>query len=107
MVIIETRIFTRRIKELMRDEEYRELQEALVNRPGMGNIIQGTGGLRKVRWKQEGRGKSGGVRVIYYWVTKNEQIYMLYVFPKSKQEVLTSKQVIELRSIVERWSDEK
>ena len=53
------------------------------------------------------RGKSGGVRVIYYWVTKNEQIYMLYVFPKSKQEVLTSKQVIELRSIVERWSDEK
>ena len=107
MVIMETRIFTRRIKELMRDEEYRELQEALVNRPGMGNIIQGTGGLRKVRWKQEGRGKSGGVRVIYYWVTKNEQIYMLYVFPKSKQEVLTSKQVIELRSIVERWSDEK
>ena len=107
MVIMETRIFTRRIKELMRDEEYRELQEALVNRPGMGNIIQGTGGLRKVRWKQEGRGKSGGVRVIYYWVTKNEQIYMLYVFPKSKQEVLTSKQVIELRSIVERWSNEK
>ena len=49
MVIIETRIFTRRIKELMSDEEYRELQEALVNRPGMGDIIQGTGGLRKVR----------------------------------------------------------
>ena len=91
----------------MSDEKYREIQEALVNRPGMGDIIQGTGGLRKVRWKQEGRGKSGGVRVIYYWMTTNEQIYMLYVFPKSKQEDLTSKQVKELKSIVERWSDEE
>ena len=107
MVIIETRIFTRRIKELMNDEEYRELQEALVNRPGMGDIIQGTRGLRKVRWKQEGRGKSGGVRVIYYWMTKNEQIYMLYIYQKTKQEDLTSEQVKVLKSIVERWSDEK
>ncbi len=95
MVIIETRIFTRRIKELMGDDEYRELQEALVNRPGMGDIIQGTRGLRKVRWRQEGRGKSGGVRVIYYWMTKNEQ------------EALTSEQVKMLKSIVERWTDEK
>ena len=107
MVIIETRIFTRRIKELMGDDEYRELQEALVNRPGMGDIIQGTGGLRKVRWRQEGRGKSGGVRVIYYWMTKNEQIYMLYIYQKTKQEDLTSEQVKVLKSIVERWSDEK
>ena len=81
MVIIETRIFTRRIKELMSDDEYRALQETLVNRPGMGDIVQGTGGLRKVRWKQEGHGKSGGVRVIYYWM---EQLYMLYVYPKSQ-----------------------
>ena len=107
MVIIENHIFTRRIKELMSDDEYRELQEALVNRPGMGDIIQQSGGLRKVRWKQEGRGKSGGVRVIYYWMTKNEQIYMLYVYPKTKQEDLTSEQVKVLKSIVERWTDEK
>ena len=107
MVIIETRIFTRRIYELMGDKEYRELQESLVNRPGMGDIIQGTGGLRKVRWKQEGRGKSGGVRVIYYWMTNSEQIYMLFVYPKSKQEDLTSEQLKRLKSIIERWTDEK
>ena len=53
MIIIETSVFTRRIKELMDDDEYKELQEALVNRPNMGAIIQGTGGLRKVRWKLE------------------------------------------------------
>ena len=91
----------------MSDDEYMELQEALVNRPDMGDIIQGTGGLRKVRWKQEGRGKSGGVRVIYYWMTKNKQIYMLYIYQKTKQEDLMSEQVKVLKSIIERWTDEK
>ena len=107
MVIIETRIFTRRIKELISDDEYRALQETLVNRPGMGDIVQGTGGLRKVRWKQKGQGKSGGVRVIYYWMTGDEQLYMLYVYPKSQQEDLTAEQKKALKAIVERWSDEK
>ena len=107
MIFIETRIFTQRIKELMSDDEYRSLQEALVNRPSMGNIVQGTGGLRKVRWKQEGHGKSGGVRVIYYWMTEDEQLYMLYVYPKSKQEDLTAEQKKALKLIVKRWSDEK
>lgn len=107
MIIIETSMFTRRIKELMSDDEYKELQEALVNRPDMGVLIQGTGGLRKVRWKQEGRGKSGGVRAIYYWMTEDEQIYMLYVYPKSEQEDLTPEQKKALKTIVERWSDEK
>ncbi len=104
MVIIETRIFTRRIKELMSDDEYRALQETLVNRPDMGDVVQGTGGLRKVRWKQEGHGKSGGIRVIYYWMTENAQLYMLYVYPKSKQENLTAEQKKALQSIAERWS---
>lgn len=57
MVIIETSMFTRRIKELMSDDDYKDLQEALVNRPDMGAIIQGTGGLRKVRWKLERTGQ--------------------------------------------------
>ena len=107
MVIIETRMFTRRIKELMSDDEYRALQETLVNRPGMGDIVPGTGGLRRVRWKQDGHGKSGGVRVIYYWMTEDEHLYMLYVYPKSKQEDLTAEQKKGLKSIVATWSDEK
>lgn len=107
MIIIETSVFTRRIKELMSDDEYKDLQEALVSRPDMGAIIQGTGGLRKVRWKLEGKGKSGGVRAIYYWMTEDEQIYMLYVYPKNEQENLTAEQKKVLKLIVERWSDEK
>jgi hypothetical protein len=53
MVIIETSIFTKHIKQLMSDEQYRELQEALVNCPDLGDIIRGSGGLRKVHWKLE------------------------------------------------------
>jgi hypothetical protein len=103
MVIIETSIFTKNIKQLMSDEQYRELQEALVNRPDLGNIIRGSGGLRKVRWKLESTGKSGGVRVIYYWVVDDSHIRMLYVYPKGKQENLTSEQLNVLKTIVERW----
>lgn len=104
MVIIETATFSRLIQELMHDDEYRQLQEALIIRPDMGDIIKGSGGIRKVRWKLEGRGKSGGVRVIYYWAVTDDQILMLYTYPKSKQENLTKDQVAMLKDIVERWS---
>ena len=106
MVIIETSVFTRIIKELMSDDEYLELQKSLITRPDAGDLIRHSGGLRKLRWKLEGRGKSGGVRVIYYWVTADDQIRMVYAFPKNKQENLTPAQLDALRKIVERWSDE-
>lgn len=105
MVIIETQFFTRRIAELMSEDEYRELQEALIKRPAMGPIIAGTGGLRKVRWKLEGRGKSGGIRVIYYWMVSDDQLYMVYGYPKNEQENLTSEQKKLLKKIVERWNN--
>ncbi len=103
MVIIETSVFSRLIQELMSDEDYRILQEALITRPESGDIIKGSGGLRKIRWKLEGQGKRGGIRVIYYWVTADDQIRMLYVYRKSKQADLTPDQVAILKSIVERW----
>ena len=103
MVIIETPIFTKLITSLMRDDEYKDLQEALVNRPDMGKVIKNGAGLRKVRWALEGRGKSGGVRVIYYWMTQDEQLYMLYAYPKNAQENLTDAQTKALSTIVKRW----
>ncbi len=103
MVIVETPTFTRLIKELMSDEEYQALQETLVSRPDAGDLIRGSGGLRKIRWSLEGRGKSGGVRAIYYWVVSDDHIRMLYVYPKGKQENLTREQLKRLKVIVERW----
>ena len=92
---------------MLSDDEYRELQEVLIYRPDLGAIIQGTGGLRKIRWLQKGRGKRDGVRVIYYWMTDDEHILMLYIYSKSQQEDLTPEQKRVLKSIAKRWSDEK
>ena len=87
----------------MSDDQYKELQEALVVRPGMGDLIKGSGGLRKVRWNLTGTGKSGGVRAVYYWLTDDDHIRMLYVYPKGKQENLTQNQIKQLKAIVARW----
>jgi mRNA-degrading endonuclease RelE of RelBE toxin-antitoxin system len=66
MVIFETSVFTKKINTLLNDEEYRTLQNTLVEMPNSGKIIQGSGGIRKIRWGGSGRGKRGGIRIIYY-----------------------------------------
>jgi len=71
MLIIETPIFTKRVKALLSDEEYRLLQNELVARPDAGKIIPESGGLRKIRWSGSGRGKRGGTRLIYYWASSS------------------------------------
>jgi mRNA-degrading endonuclease RelE of RelBE toxin-antitoxin system len=101
MVFIETSIFTRQVQELLTDDEYRELQKALVNRPGAGSLIVGSGGLRKIRWAKQGRGKRGGVRVIYYWAVSPEQILMLFMYPKGERDDLSPVQIKMLKQIVE------
>lgn len=103
MVIVETSVFTRLIQSLLDDDDYQDLQEALINRPDVGDVIKGSGGIRKMRWNLKNTGKSGGVRVIYYWVVDDYHIRMLYVYPKSKQDDLTKDQIAQLKAIVERW----
>ena len=101
MVILETVVFTKIVQSLMLDDEYRLLQNHLIEFPEAGDIIKGSGGLRKVRWKLEGRGKRGGARVIYYWATTDYQIFMLYAYPKNDQEELTKEQLTVLKKLVE------
>jgi hypothetical protein len=102
MVIIETPIFTRRIQELIPEEEYRLLQLHLVNKPDGGKVVPGSGGLRKLRWSAGGHGKSGGIRVIYYWVVSADTILFLYAYPKSRQDDLTPEQLQQIRKVVEK-----
>ncbi|MCX5810580.1 MAG: type II toxin-antitoxin system RelE/ParE family toxin [Proteobacteria bacterium] len=101
MVIIETPIFTKRIQAILSDEEYRLLQIHLVNKPDMGKIIPGSGGLRKLRWSARGHGKSGGTRVIYYWFVSHNTILLLFAYSKSEQDDLTQEQLQQLRKIIE------
>jgi len=100
MEIIETTVFTGRIKDVLSDNEYSELQQALVINPSAGVVIPGGGGLRKLRWAVSGKGKSGGLRIIYYWHVGNDRIYMLFVYKKSEQADLTNKQLAILKEHV-------
>lgn len=86
MVVVETTHFTRWILKYLKDEEYRELQYYLMEHPEFGKLIPGGGGVRKLRWSRQGTGKSGGVRIIYYWAKTRCQIYMLTVYSKSERE---------------------
>ncbi len=102
MQFIETSVFTRQVTTLLTDDEYRQLQIVLESRPDTGAIIQRSGGLRKIRWSMGARGKRGGVRAIYYWVVAQDQILMLFMYPKNEQDDLTPQQLKVLREIVEK-----
>jgi mRNA-degrading endonuclease RelE of RelBE toxin-antitoxin system len=101
MVIIETPIFTRQLLAILSDDEYRELQEGLLGHPEAGKVIPGSGGLRKLRWAFDGRGKRGGVRLIYYWFTAQGSLLLLFIYPKNVQDDLTPDQLRQLKRIVE------
>jgi len=102
MKIIETPIFTKKVISLLTEEEYRNLQNEIVSNPEKGKIIPGSGGLRKIRWGISGRGKSSGVRTIYYWLTKKETLLMLLIYPKNVQDNLTTAQLKILKTLVEK-----
>jgi mRNA-degrading endonuclease RelE of RelBE toxin-antitoxin system len=72
----------------------------VVIRPDAGDLIPGSGGLRKIRWGIQGRGKRGGVRVIYYWAVNQDRILMLLMYAKNVQDDLTVDQLKVLQRIV-------
>ena len=83
---IETRLFSQLVAEYLSDEEYSRLQHTLMGKPEVGDLIPGSGGVRKLRWKGSGRGKRGGVRVIYYARSRQCQIWMLTLYAKNVSE---------------------
>ena len=101
MEFIETPTFTRLITKLMDDGEYARMQLALAARPDWGKVIPGGGGLRKLRWAGSGRGKRGGLRVIYYWQVAEDQIWLLLAYAKNEQDDLSQDQIRELKRLVD------
>ena len=88
------------VTALLTDEEYRGLQTTLADDPERGALIWGGGGIRKIRCAMEGTGKSGRIRVIYYWLRDDQQIFMLVAYPKSQKDTLTAKEIAILRALV-------
>jgi hypothetical protein len=100
MEFIETAIFSRQVARALSDEAYWLLQWQLILRPDTGDIIRGSGGLRKLRCRLPGRGKRGGARVIYYWKPGSRQIFLLFLYPKNARETLSFTELRMLRELV-------
>ena len=83
---VETKLFTRLIDEYLSDEEFAALQLSLAASPEAGDVIKGSGGVRKLRWAGSGRGKRGGIRVIYYLRLRNGQIWLLTAYAKNVRD---------------------
>ena len=103
MVFIETPVFTRQIQELLSDEAYSAFQWYMALNPEAGDVIQGTGGLRKVRWSVAGGGKRGGVRVIYFHVAAQAQVRLLLIYRKGVKDDLTAAEKKTLRTLNQDW----
>jgi mRNA-degrading endonuclease RelE of RelBE toxin-antitoxin system len=82
----------------MDDEEYGEMQAFLTLHHEAGKVMKGTGGIRKLRWAGSGRGKRGGLRVIYYWWVAKDRISLLLMYPKNERDDLTASQVKQLKN---------
>ena len=94
LVFLETPLFTRLLGDYLTDESYRELQRVLMENPELGDVMPGTGGFRKARWEdaRRGKGKRGGLRVIYYYLAANHQIWFFTLYDKDEAADLTAEE---------------
>lgn len=90
MVFAEMLAFIKSTQDILNDEDIRALQNFLLENPESGVVIAGTGGVRKLRWAAKNKGKSGGVRVVYFYVRSDQWIYLLYAYSKNMKTDLTS-----------------
>jgi mRNA-degrading endonuclease RelE of RelBE toxin-antitoxin system len=86
MEFIEATAFTKHVYDYLSEDEYLGLQNFLLQYPESGKVVRGTGGVHKVRWALPGKGKSGGVRVIYYFKRRDDEIWLLTIYSKSEVE---------------------
>ena len=88
MKFIETTIFTKLMPKYLTDDEYRVFQWHMLLNPEAGDIVCGSGGVRKVRWAPKGKGKSGGVRIMYYFKKSDDEIWLLTIYSKSEKATI-------------------
>ena len=101
MIFIESKIFEKLREKYFDDESYKAFQNFLLEQPLAGDIIQGTGGLRKVRWSANGKGKRGGVRTIYLYLVEKSHIHFLTVYAKNEMSDLTANEKKILKNLAE------
>lgn len=104
---IEVPLFTKKWKELgLTDDNLRNLENILLENPKAGNVIQGTGGLRKIRIPIEGKGKRSGGRVIYVDIELKERIYFINVYAKNEKDDLTEEERKSFKAVIDILKEE-
>lgn len=106
-VFVESSLFEKYRHQYLSDEEYRIFQAELMLNPKQGDVIQGTGGLRKIRVASRGKGKRGGSRVIYYFLDEKCRFYLLTIYSKNEMTDLTAEQKRQLEVFMEVWRNEQ
>ena len=108
ITVAETEPFQRKVGRLLTEDVKAELIAYLAMNPNAGVLIQGTGGIRKLRWARSGQGKSGGVRVIYYFHNEMMPLYLLTLFGKNEKTNISKEEKNELskavKVLVKYWS---
>ena len=103
---IETPYFTRILDQYLDDDEYSSLQAHLNSKPEVGVVVPGSGGVRKLRWRAEGRGKRGGLRIVYFVRLSREEIWMLSIYGKNVRENIPAHVLKAMRREIEDAKDD-
>ena len=98
---VETKLFTRLVQEYLSDDEYSQLQQAIIANPEIGSVIPGSGGVRKMRWGVAGRGKRGGLRIIYLLRTRHGQVWMLTLYAKNVAENISARVLKQIKDEID------
>jgi len=103
LVFLETPLFTRLLGDYLSDESYLELQRALMENPELGDVMPGTGGFRKARWHdaRRGKGKREGLRIIYYYLTADHQIWFFTLYDKDEAAGLNAEEKKALKKAIQ------
>ena len=103
--IVELSVYLKKAERFLSENERNDLVSYLAFHPKSGVIIKGTGGIRKLRWKIEGKGKSGGVRIIYYYYNEDIPLYLLTIFGKNEKANLSKTERNGLRKLTRKLLD--
>jgi mRNA-degrading endonuclease RelE of RelBE toxin-antitoxin system len=106
-IFVESSIFEKHRSDYLPDDEFQKLQNELLANPLTGDVIQGSGGLRKIRVATKGKGKRSGSRVIYYYYNRFSRFYLLTIYAKNEMSDLTTTQKNQLKTFLEVWCNEQ
>ena len=100
--VIETPVYADKVKGILTEDQREAFAVFIAQNPTAGSVVRGSGGIRKVRWAQKGRGKSGGVRVIYYNRLENGEIWLLTIFAKSNRPTIPAHELKLIKKVIDR-----